>query len=175
MKNNYTDEELVEFLQHSNWIEREYDSQAVEDAMQAWDYIMSIKRLTSEDLLEVHKRLMENLNPRIAGKFREVAVYVGGRAGANHYAVPQMIASLVEEVNASIKEAGSSRSITTEDKEKYAKQLHVRFEHIHPFEDGNGRSGRILMNWHRLQLGLPLIIIHEGDEQIEYYKWFREN
>jgi hypothetical protein len=53
------------------------------------------------------------------------------------------------------------------------KKAHVAFETIHPFVDGNGRIGRILMNWQRLQEGLPILIIHEGPEQMEYYKWFK--
>ena len=52
------------------------------------------------------------------------------------------------------------------------KMIHVIFEKIHPFRDGNGRVGRILYNIHRLLVGLPIHIIHEGVEQMEYYKWF---
>jgi len=37
---------------------------------------------------------------------------------------------------------------------------------------GNGRVGRILYNIHRLLLGLPIHVIHEGKEQKEYYTWF---
>ena len=57
--------------------------------------------------------------------------------------------------------------------EETIEQDHIWFEKIHPFEDGNGRTGRILMNIQRLNAGLPLLIIHEGKEQMEYYKWFQ--
>jgi hypothetical protein len=60
-------------------------------------------------------------------------------------------------------------------KEVFIKQWHINFEGIHPFEDGNGRIGRILMNLQRLSVGLPILIIHEGEEQFEYYKWFKKN
>lgn len=50
----------------------------------------------------------------------------------------------------------------------------LEFEKIHPFEDGNGRVGRMLYNINRLNAGLDLHIIHEGKEQIEYYKWFNK-
>lgn len=56
----------------------------------------------------------------------------------------------------------------------HAKLVHVEFEDLHPFPDGNGRTGRILYNWHRIQLGLPVHVIHEGDEQYDYYQWFHK-
>ena len=37
--------------------------------------------------------------------------------------------------------------------------FHIRFERIHPFNDGNGRTGRILMNYHLLKLGLAPVLI----------------
>ncbi len=56
----------------------------------------------------------------------------------------------------------------------FIKNSHIFFEKLHPFEDGNGRTGRILMNLQKLNEELPLLIIHEGEEQMEYYKWFKE-
>ena len=53
------------------------------------------------------------------------------------------------------------------------KDWHIQFEHIHPFEDGNGRVGRILMNLQLLNEGLPILVIHQGEEQKRYYKWFK--
>jgi len=52
------------------------------------------------------------------------------------------------------------------------KLSHIEFENIHPFEDGNGRVGRILMNIQCLNAGLPLLVIHTGKEQQKYYTWF---
>ena len=37
--------------------------------------------------------------------------------------------------------------------------FHIRFERIHPFNDGNGRTGRIIMNQHLLKAGLAPVII----------------
>ena len=56
------------------------------------------------------------------------------------------------------------------DFEEEIEESYVEFEKIHPFDDGNGRVGRILMNIYRLNYGLPILVIHEQDEQTRFPK-----
>ena len=49
-----------------------------------------------------------------------------------------------------------------------AAYFHAKFENIHPFADGNGRTGRLLMNYLLLLLDHPPIIIHEEDKRAYY-------
>lgn len=49
-----------------------------------------------------------------------------------------------------------------------AAYFHAKFENIHPFADGNGRTGRIVMNYFLLIHGHPPVIIHEEDRN-DYY------
>lgn len=49
-----------------------------------------------------------------------------------------------------------------------AAYFHAKFENIHPFADGNGRTGRLVMNYFLLLHGHPPIIIHEEDRKGYY-------
>lgn len=49
-----------------------------------------------------------------------------------------------------------------------ATYFHAKFENIHPFADGNGRTGRLAMNYFLVRHNHPPVIIHEEDRQ-EYY------
>ena len=51
--------------------------------------------------------------------------------------------------------------------------FHLDFENIHPFNDGNGRIGRVLINFQLEQLHLPSIIIRDKEKQ-HYYRAFSD-
>jgi len=160
----------TEFLKQSNYIENERSEEALEDAIRAWQYALVANKnnIDINAILIIHDFLMKRLNKRISGKFRKRDVYIGG--------VRKMFVStkLIEHsIELYLEEMQISLNDPPKDKEETTKKLHVMFEEIHPFEDANGRVGRILYNIHRLNLGLGIHVIHEGDEQYEYYKWFQ--
>lgn len=161
---------LIEFLTESNAIEREYSQQAFLSAYSAWCYgSENVEHFDLKLIKGIHKKLMIELNPRIAGKLRNTPVYIGNNLRTQKRSqIKSDLQALCD------KWIARPDQITYKQKVKYCKDWHIQFELIHPFEDGNGRTGRILMNLQRLLLGLPILVIHEGVEQLEYYKWFRE-
>jgi Fic family protein len=174
-----TKKQALEFLEESNSIEQVYGTWALDAAYEAWKYgLKNIDTLNVDVVLHIHGLLMKLLEPRIAGKIRDCDVYIGGKRKI--FVSEALIKGDLKNVISNIMESvGRKKEFTDEEKDAVCQMCHVQFEDVHPFVDGNGRTGRILYNLHRLKLGLPIHVIHadypdpEG-EQMSYYKWFRQ-
>ena len=78
-KQKYKDEDVREMLEHSNWIEGVSGDIPLSDAVKAWEYaIKSRVTHTTRYILKIHKLLALRSNKRIAGKFRQCDVWIGG-------------------------------------------------------------------------------------------------
>ncbi len=118
------------------------------------------ENITNNLLLKWHKEIFGETKADISGKFREYLVRIG------HYLAPdwQDVKPLMNKLT---KFTNGSKINPVE----LAARVHYRFESIHPFGDGNGRIGRLLMNhilWHA---GYPMLII-EYKKRSSYYKAF---
>lgn len=155
------EQEVTDFLYESNAIEGVYDNDSLQQAKYAWEYLVEQDKLTSGVVLKTHKILMlhQPLRPDERGYFRKVAVYIGGNEAPHASHISTMMKSWIEAAN----------KAKTED---HIKESHVHYEHIHPFVDGNGRTGRMFLNWQRVKNGLPILVIKES-ERHDYYKWFQ--
>lgn len=159
-------DEIVEFLQQSNYIEKELSDIALDDAILAWEFAYKNKdKINLDYVLEIHKLLMKRLRPDIAGKWRHCDVFIGGNRKI-------FISEALIKTDVQQKVLFEMLAKGNFDKECKVYVTHVRFEKIHPFEDGNGRVGRILWQIHRLKLNLPIKIIYE-ENKFAYYKWFQ--
>ena len=116
-------------------------------------------------MLLLHKMLISGINDEIAGRFRERGEYV--RVGTHIAPAPEHIHLMLESLISHYKS----------DHENYftdkISRFHLEFETIHPFNDGNGRIGRVLINYQLAKLGFPPIIIRDKEKQI-YYSSFAE-
>jgi hypothetical protein len=114
----------------------------------------------------IHEKLMRRLKGmrKHAGKLRTVDVMVGNRICPE----PEVIPRMLREWNGIVRRYIESNLTGPNG---ICWDLHVRYEHIHPWIDGNGRSGRLLMLNHRLLLGLEPIIVRYA-ERFDYYNRF---
>ncbi len=101
------------------------------------------EKLEVEHLLEAHRRLMaHSANPEFGGEVRYLQNWIGGRSPAEAYYVPppaQVVPELLEDLMAFVRE--SRLPVLAK-----AGIAHAQFETIHPFADGNGRTGRALIH-----------------------------
>ena len=147
----------LNFLRESNNIENVWDDVSLQQAILAWEYLKNKRKITIPVILKTHKILMkyQPIDEKYKGKFRQCAIYIGGREGKPWEFIPSIMSQWCIAINTS---------------EEF-QQTHVQYEWIHPFIDGNGRTGRIFMNWQRLKLGLPISVIEE-QKKWDYYEWF---
>ena len=121
--------------------------------------------LNLEMILLLHKMLISNIDDQIAGRFRQNNEYV--RVGNYIAPAPQEVINLLEKMLADYN-ANCDQNII-----KHIAKLHLIFEHIHPFVDGNGRIGRVINNYLLLRLGYVPINIKFTD-RAKYYQAFKE-
>ena len=95
--------------------------------------------------------------------------YVTGREEVG--AAPEDVADEMGELLSEIQDVPVQNALTA------AAYFHAKFENIHPFADGNGRTGRLAMNYFLVLRDHPPIVIHEEDRK-GYYEaleaWDRE-
>jgi Fic family protein len=121
---------------------------------------LSELKVNTDIMLLLHMMLMTNINPTIAGRFRkpDEFVRVGTYIAVDPKHVKQRIDETIEQY---------STNLTMDSIEKIAK-FHLDFEQIHPFVDGNGRIGRVLINFQLLKIGFPQIIIRNKSKKYYY-------
>jgi len=174
-----TDEQASEFIFESNGIEEIHYDPAL--ALQEWKHKDTkipelrgqakalryvIKRfghakLTVDVIVKLHKLLMSQLLPPECLGLRRDLVRVGSRICPYPIEIRPMLLRWLEKVNAMKK--------PTEDE---IWQTHLAYEYIHPFIDGNGRSGRLLWLWLRFKFGFNYKCIYNLSKYNDYYPQF---
>jgi Fic family protein len=116
------------------------------------------EKISETLLLKWHKGIFDETKPDIAGQFRSYMVRVGPYVAPSWRDLEKLMKQLITFVN-------QSKLNPVE----IAGRAHFMFEKIHPFGDGNGRIGRLLMNCILWKNGYPLLIF-EYKKRKSYYK-----
>jgi len=139
----------------------------VKGAIKAYDYLEKYNYKSEEDLLYSHKLLMNNLLQN-AGKYRENNVGVGNENGVTHIAPPpHLVPNLMNQLFYWLNNTQDHILIVS-------CIFHYEFEFIHPFNDGNGRIGRlwqsvILNQYKDIFGGVPIESVVRDNQEL-YYK-----
>ena len=125
----------------------------------AFRYILDVlskkKAITQDDILKIHAIVLKGIDDAFAGRYRNIRVRIKGSSVVlpNPMKVPDLMAEFEKYLQ------------TEKDVITRAIMGHFKFVSIHPFVDGNGRMGRLLMNLILLQNGLWPIIIRPRDRK----------
>ena len=184
------DEFMIEFTYNSNAIEGNtltlketamalegmtIDKKPLKDHLEAvgykeaFQYIEELakqdKDLSEYDIKSIHNLVLAD-RPEDRGTFRRVNVRIAG--ALTNPVQPYLIEPKIEELLNNYKVWSETMHIV----ERVA-IFHLQFESIHPFIDGNGRTGRLIMNLQLIKEGLPAINIKFADRR-KYYDAFDE-
>lgn len=116
--------------------------------------------ISEADIKNIHKTILTGIDGYSAGNYRQTEVFI---RGVNDVTFPQpnQIPIKMRQLIEWSERQQETHPVTI------AANLHLKFVTIHPFTDGNGRTGRLLMNLVLLLNDYPLAIIR-AEERQEY-------
>lgn len=123
-----------------------------------FDYVLNKGEINEAFILKLHSILMNGIRPD-AGVYRYHAVRIVGinLPTANYLKIPDLIPIVISEISKKTKDVIAISATT-----------HSRFEQIHPFSDGNGRIGRLLITALMLKAGFAPAVIYQEQKQLYY-------
>jgi Fic family protein len=129
------------------------------DHYDAIRYVRELARdktpLTESDVRNLHGLVVRRSRPDIAGRYADLARYVHTETGRHDFPSPAEIPALMGDF---IKELSAAA-----DAPETAFSTHLRLVDIHPFNDGNGRTARLLMNLVLIRAGFPPVAVRLED------------
>ena len=157
--NTLSEEEVRDIINGKQIVAPIRQIQEVKNAIRVYDMYSRLNPFSEKDLLEAHGIMMEALIEN-AGSYRSGGVGVFGEKGLVHMAPPpQMVPQLMGDLFSWLRKSKDHLLIRS-------CVFHYEFEFIHPFSDGNGRTGRL---WQSLILGkLNPVFEHLPVENLVY-------
>ncbi len=144
--------------------------QEVKNAIQAYDLLLSLDSTKEKDLLRAHALMMKDL-VRNNGRYRSGGVGIFNGQNVVHVAPPaSSVPALMKDLFRWVKRADVHPLVKS-------CVFHYGFEFIHPFQDGNGRLGRlwqsaILKDWRKVFAWIPVESLIKKN-QAKYYRVLR--
>ncbi|MDP2750697.1 MAG: Fic family protein [Nanoarchaeota archaeon] len=128
-----------------------------------FDYISKKEKINESLILKLHSILMNGIRSD-AGMYRNHGVRILGVSlpTANYAQVPDLMKSFIPDLE------NDNNDIVS-----ISANVHSHFEQIHPFSDGNGRVGRLLMTAMLLKANLAPAVIHQQQKQLYYTYLFK--
>jgi Fic family protein len=135
------------------------------DHYDAIRYVRELARhetpLTESDVRNLHRLVMQRSAPEIAGQYASLPRYVRTETGRHTFPSPAEIPALMGDFARWIR--------TAPETPETAFTAHRRLVAIHPFNDGNGRTARLLMNLVLMRGGYPPVAVRPED-RLEYLR-----
>jgi Fic family protein len=113
------------------------------------------RAVTEADLRDLHRLVMQRSQPAVAGRYADQGRFVLTDAGRHAFPAPSLVPALMADFAAWLAAAPPTPLAAIE--------AHRRLVDIHPFNDGNGRTARLLMNLLLLRGGWPPVAVRPQD------------
>lgn len=135
------------------------------DHYDAIRYVRELARqvtpLTENDVRNIHKLVVQRSAPRMAGQYADLPRFVRTETGRHTFPSPAVVPALMRDFSRWLATAPTTPEA--------AFTAHRRLVDIHPFNDGNGRTARLLMNLILIRGGYPPVAVRPED-QLEYIR-----
>ena len=164
--NTLTIDQITAIIEGKRILGPPKDILEVKNAVKAYDILMELNPYKEKDLLKAHRLMMADLVTE-SGKYRTSGVGIFNGKEVIHVAPPaQRVPLLMSELFEWLKKSKEHPLIKS-------CVFHYEFEYIHPFEDGNGRTGRlwqtvILKKWKPVFAWIPVETLVKKKQQAYY-------
>lgn len=142
------------------------------DHLEAFDYALSLDHIGLKEIIEINTIINQNQPEKEIG-FKQInnAIHGAEFSTIDKEAVPTLMAELLYKYDNNFGEEIpdiNDKDLTPNERQQAMYKIckkeaifHIQFERIHPFTDGNGRTGRVILNRNLIKQGLAPVLINK--------------